>query len=68
MDVSSVARFSMARSQASVKTSASIAVMKKALDQSKAMAAQNQKMMEAQSKAIERSVQPHLGSKIDTKA
>ncbi|MCT4663298.1 MAG: YjfB family protein [Tissierellales bacterium] len=68
MDVLSIAKFSMASSQATLKTSASIAVMKKALDQSKVMATQNQQMIDAQTKAIQRSVQSHLGGKIDTKA
>ncbi|MCH4827611.1 YjfB family protein [Planococcus halocryophilus] len=56
-----IAALSMAMSQASVKTEASVSVMKKTIDQAETNGQEVVKM-------LEQSVRPHVGSSIDFRA
>ena len=60
-----VAVLSMGLSQMKVAQQASISVMKMAMDTAKMQTADLTKMLEANTKMMEQSVNPHLGANID---
>jgi hypothetical protein len=62
-----IAAISMAMSQASLMQDASLSVMKIAMDTAKVNAANMTEML-SQSSAMQQSVQPHLGGRIDVRA
>jgi hypothetical protein len=61
-----IAALSMSMSQSSLIQDASLSVMKMAMDTAKVNAANMTEML-GQNKAMERSVQPHLGGNFDMK-
>ena len=60
-----IAALSMGLSQMKVAQQASISVMKIAMDSAKGQAVDMTKMLEANTKMMEQSVNPHLGKNID---
>ena len=61
-----IAAMSMAMSQSSLMQDASLSVMKIAMDTAKVNSANMTELL-GQNKAIEQSVQPHLGGRIDVR-
>lgn len=60
-----IAALSIGLSQMKVSQQASISIMKMAMDTAKSQAADMAKMLEVNTKMMEQSVNPHVGSKID---
>jgi len=62
-----IAALSMGLSQMKVSQQASVSVMKMAMDTAKGQMADLTQMMDANTKVMEQSVNPHLGATIDIK-
>ena len=60
-----IAALSMGLSQIKVAQEASISVMKMAMDSTKVQAVDMAKMLQANTKVMERSINPHIGGSID---
>ena len=60
-----IAALSMGLSQIKVAQEASISVMKMAMDSTKVQAVDMAKMLQANTKMMERSINPHIGGSID---
>ena len=60
-----IAAMSMSLNQVQLKEQASISVMKMAMDSAQGQEEALDKLLEASTKALEQSVQPHIGANID---
>ncbi|QGG46466.1 YjfB family protein [Heliorestis convoluta] len=60
-----IAALSILMNQSQVRQEASISVLKMALDTSQVQSADLAKMMQANTKTMEQSVNPHVGARID---
>ncbi len=60
-----IAALSIGLSQMKVAQHASISVMKMAMDSTKGQAADMAKMLEANTKMMEQSINPHIGGSVD---
>jgi hypothetical protein len=60
-----IAALSMGLSQIKVAQEASISVMKMAMDSTKVQVVDMAKMLQANTKVMERSINPHIGGSID---
>ena len=60
-----IAAMSISLNQMQAKEQASVSVMKMAMDSARGQGKDLDKLLEASSKALEQSVQPHIGTGID---